>query len=781
MVRDFAAGRDAVRQFPGQSSPSGGKTAARRRSAELVEPTDPLLDRVVPALVVVFLAISAISMAIQYTTSRFDMLRASEDSLAVAARMVAMDLTFRHATGAPLDGAVTQIPGVADLPGRAFILVGTDQQIVATSQRGSPAKASLAALFAPGQSLAPLAQRGHILHMTLSDGQDASVIAEDVTGGSMLLAYQPISDELSTWRRHAYVVAALLFAFGAVTVAFSTAFYMQRARARDTSDSARRLFNRFEVALDRGNLGLWDSRLGARQIWLSNSMFRLLGLEGQDRHVSRDALDRLIHPDDVSPLIIVEQAGPGSGEIDHHFRMRHATQGWLWFHMRAARIAEGAGCQGRLLGVVMDITAEREAAAESERAEQRLRDAIESISEAFVLWDENNELVLCNSKYRTFHGLDEAISDRGMHYTLLMAAAHEPRVVIEINRGSGEGSKARAYEAQFEDGRWLLISERPTRAGGYVSVGTDITTRKEQEERLLENERRLRITISDLASSREALRLQAQELSDLAELYREQKAEALAALRVKADFLANMNHEMRTPLNAIIGFASVIENQMLGTHSHERYQVYAQDIRVSGTSLLAIVEDVLEMAQIEAGRIQIEREFTSIGELLETTSCMVAEEALAKNVTIAIEPDLDSPSARRTIDIDAGATRQALAHLLRNAIRLSPANGSVTMRARMQGEHMNVFISDRGCHLSETDIGTLSTPFGHIDSMLHDGCKGSGLHVAIARGLIELQGGTLRIRSTPQIGALTMVHLPVTAKPVQLELPMTRLSRLSAN
>jgi two-component system, cell cycle sensor histidine kinase PleC len=354
----------------------------------------------------------------------------------------------------------------------------------------------------------------------------------------------------------------------------------------------------------------------------------------------------------------------------------------------------------------------------------------------------------------------------------LMAMAKEPRLIVEIERGVEDDGRARAYEAQFEDGRWLLISERPTSAGGYVSVGTDITARKTQEDQLIENERQLRMTIGDLASSRETLRKQAQELAELADLYRDQKIEALSAVKMKAEFLANMNHEIRTPLNAILGFAEVIENEVLGPVACEKYRGYATHIRESGVNLLVIIDDILEMANIEAGRVQIERSSNTVGNLLEEAATAVALDAASKSVRIDIDPAITEAAGQNRIDVDSHATGQALIHLVRNAIRLSPTGGTVSMRARMQGEHINIFISDRGCHLSETDIGTLLKPFGHIDSMLHDGCKGSGLGVAIARDLIELQGGTLRMRSTPLIGALTMIHLPIALKPRQLDLPM---------
>jgi two-component system, cell cycle sensor histidine kinase PleC len=770
MVRVFAAKRGVLRLF--SRSPSGaGWVGKHRRSSELLDATDPLLDRFVPALVVIFLIIAAFSMLVQFTSTRHEVLSASENALAVAARLAAAEAGIRHLSGTEPASAVLNAPAAAKLVGSVFLVIGTDQRVVRSSAPDIGSGRHIRSLFASRNDIGGQDSRGTMQQLVLADGRAASVVAHDLLNGQVLVAYQPIEDELLAWRRHAYIIAALLFAFGAVTVAFSAAFYMQRARARETQESATRLFNRFEVALDRGNVGLVDARIGEAHVWLSNSMFRLLGLEHGERQVSRTDLEDLVHPDDLSPLTIIEQADPQSGEIDHLFRMRHASRGWLWMHMRAARIAEN-GRRGRLLGIVMDVTAEREAAAESERADLRLRDAIESISEAFVLWDENNQLLLCNSKYRSFHGLTDAQTQRGTRYKALMGHAQEPRLVVEIGQGADEDGRARAYEAQFEDGRWLLISERPTNAGGYVSVGTDITARKVQEDRLIENERQLRITIADLASSREALRKQAQELAELADLYHDQKIEALCAVKMKAEFLANMNHEIRTPLNAILGFAEVIENEVLGPVACEKYRDYATHIRESGVNLLVIIDDILEMANIEAGRVQIERSSNRVGDLLEEAATTVALDAASKNVRLEIDPLVTDSAGQKCIEIDARATGQALAHLVRNAIRLSPVGGTVTMRARMQGEYINIFISDRGCHLSEADIGTLSKPFGHIDSMLHDGCKGSGLGVAIARELIELQGGSLRIRSTPLIGALTMLHLPITPKPRQLDLPM---------
>jgi two-component system cell cycle sensor histidine kinase PleC len=351
-----------------------------------------------------------------------------------------------------------------------------------------------------------------------------------------------------------------------------------------------------------------------------------------------------------------------------------------------------------------------------------------------------------------------------------MTTAREPRVLIEIDRGSQPETGTRCYEAQFQDGSWLLISERRTRDGGYVSVGTDITARKMQEQRLIDNERQLRMTITDLGHSREAFRRQAGQLAELADRYLEQKAEAVSANRAKAEFLANMNHEIRTPLNHIIGFAEMIEAEMFGPAGSPRYLEYARDIRVSGASLLDLISDILDMARIEAGRVALDRTATPLGTLLAGAAAEVRCSAEAKGIALELEPDAEEKAGQRLIHVDANAVGQALAHLMRNGIRLSPAGGRVSVRARMAGDHVNIFIADHGCHLTAGELGTLVDPFGHIDGMLQDGCKGSGLGVPIARALIELHGGTIRLRSAPEIGSLVLVRLPVAPHAVQLNL-----------
>ena len=167
----------------------------------------------------------------------------------------------------------------------------------------------------------------------------------------------------------------------------------------------------------------------------------------------------------------------------------------------------------------------------------------------------------------------------------------------------------------------MHISERRTKDGGYVSVGTDITKIKQHEQKLVEGEKRQIATIADLRKSRRALELQTAELADLAGKYAEEKTRAEDANAAKSKFLANMSHELRTPLNAIIGFSEIMEAAMFGPLGAEKYTEYSRDIRESGEYLLDVINDMLDMSKIEAGGIRLDPEEPSRSSRCWPTAC----------------------------------------------------------------------------------------------------------------------------------------------------------------
>ncbi len=281
--------------------------------------------------------------------------------------------------------------------------------------------------------------------------------------------------------------------------------------------------------------------------------------------------------------------------------MRHADGRWIWLRARAELVDRDSG-EPHLIGIAVDVTEQMRLVERSKTADIRLRDAIETISEAFVLWDADNRLVMCNSKYQQLHGMPDAALVAGTPYADVIAAGRKPLVRAQVVSDGRPEEGARSFELQLEDGRWLQINERRTKDGGFVSVGTDITQLKRHEAKLIDGERRLMATIADLRQSRQKLEQQAQQMVELAEKYAEEKDRAEDANRAKSEFLANISHELRTPLNAIIGFSEIMQSGCSARSARPKYAEYCHDINQSGAYLLGVINDILDMSRIEAGR-----------------------------------------------------------------------------------------------------------------------------------------------------------------------------------
>ena len=406
-----------------------------------------------------------------------------------------------------------------------------------------------------------------------------------------------------------------------------------------------------DLALIRGRCGLWNWDLANGRIAWSKSMFELLGLPPRVGPLSIDELQGMIHPDDEPLAAISERALQTSAPyVDCEFRMRNRDGEWVWLRKRAELVAEPTTGARRLVGAAVEISEQKRAAEMSATADQRLREAIEAISEAFVLWDSSNRLVLCNSKYQRLHNLPAEAARVGAAYAELAALGAPPLVdrASDIAPGGELGTgDARTYEARLADGRWLQVNERRTRDGGYVSVGTDITDLKEHEQQLLRSEQLLLATVAQLRQSRRSLEAQAQQLADLAERYHEQKARAEMANRAKAEFLANMSHELRTPLNAIIGFSQLMEGETFGALGSDKYRDYCAHILASGEYLLNVITDVLDMSRLESGRIRLQLEAFKVERAVNKAVIDVAATAREKRVAIEIEVDAARHSRSR--------------------------------------------------------------------------------------------------------------------------------------
>ncbi|MCP8937721.1 PAS domain-containing protein [Alsobacter sp. SYSU M60028] len=708
---------------------------------------------------ILFLAALGSMAWIHATSTRAETLDDAFGDIDVLASLVALDLRGR--SGGPLaDQLTTAVPSHALKEGRVLLVTDDAGRVAASLPAGVASGASLVEVLGGAQPLTTFADRAGVMQIVLPGGVKAIATVRALAApNGQLAVVQPVSGALVNWRTKTTSFVLLLGAAGLVLAGISTAYFWQAWRASHADTMCDRVRKRLDTALSRGRCGLWDWDIARGQIYWSDSMYEMLGYERQNEFLSFGEVNRLVHPEDGDLYALADQlASNKSTNVDHAFRIRSAQGDWVWLRARAELVRDGDARDPHLIGITIDITEQRRLAQETATADMRLRDAIETISEAFVLWDSENRLVMCNSKFQMLHNLTPERVVPGTPYEALADALTPPVVETTLDKRVPARAGSRSYEAQLPDERWLQINERRTKDGGYVSVGTDITMLKRQAENLLDSERRLTAMIQDLKRSRQTLELQAQQLADLAERYLEQKAEAESANRAKSEFLAKMSHELRTPLNAILGFSEIMESGIFGALGCDKYTDYCRDIRKSGEYLLGLIADILDMAELEAGHVRMERRTVELADAVREALSLLNAESRSRDVTLSADIQSDV-----TVHADRRALGKILGQLLANAVKYSQAGGRVCVRARRIGDSVNLYVEDSGVGIPKSALPKLGRPFEWVSMDASKPTEGSGLGLAIARSLAELQGGGMRIRSCEGAGTIVLVQLP--AKP----------------
>ncbi len=752
------AGRGAARPI---ALSGHARLLAAPAYARLVE-NEAVFRRAIPILTVIFILVIAAYRSAALVGAYEETEVTARDTLSLIATTVAADLGAAPdlTTGAAevLQTALDQtLPPRAVADGRQ-ILFADDAGIVLASAPVRPdlEGRTLNALLGESQPLTIFGARAGVLELTLTDGTDAIATVRHLPDArGMIALVQPTEAVFANWRRALSANATLFACTSGVILVLVYAFFAQSTRAREADAIYGATRARIDTALLRGRCGLIDWDLARGRMFWSASMYDILGREPRDELLGFHEVSTLVHPEDGDLFALADGIlASGGGTVDRTLRLAHADGRWVWLRIRAELVAEATGGSPHLIGIAVDITEQKILAERSATADLRLRDGIETISEAFVLWDADNRLVICNSKYQQLHELpDEAIVE-GTPYAAVMKHASLPIVTTQIPTDGRPEEGARSYEAQLADGRWLQINERRTKDGGFVSVGTDITALKRHEERLMESERRMRATVADLRQSRQKLESQARQLVELAEKYAEEKTRAEEANRAKSEFLANISHELRTPLNAIIGFSEIMQQGMFGSLGSEKYVEYCSDIHHSGNYLLGVINDILDMSRIEAGQLDLSVEAVDVEEVVGEATRIMGASASEKGILVAagITPSLK-------LNVDRRAMKQILLNLLSNAVKFTPQGGRVTVRARAEHGGIVLAVEDTGIGIPKKEISRLGQPFVQVENQFTKSHKGSGLGLAIARSLIHLHGGRMEIQSEVGVGTVVTVHM----------------------
>jgi two-component system cell cycle sensor histidine kinase PleC len=523
---------------------------------------------------------------------------------------------------------------------------------------------------------------------------------------------------------------------------------MQGRRA----DAAARAFadseERFRLAVEAARCGIWEWDLKSGEVFMSTVTGVMLGWGGGGVASSEQVIER-IAPEHRERVRQALGAAAIHGAFDVSFRAAGPEGTTVWVDARGEAVGElAAGGYSRLVGVALDVTEERLAQVRAQAAEARLQGAIESVSEAFVLWDRHGRLVLCNQNFRQFFNLEPKMIKPGASRPLTervmrLAMLHDPRADAE------EG----AHEVELKDGRWITIAERRTSDGGWVVTCADVTILKHQEEARRLNEEELKKAVVGLERSRE-------EAAELARKYAAEKIRAESANQAKSEFLANMSHELRTPLNAINGFSEIMVAEMFGPLGDARYRSYAQDILNSGQHLLALINDVLDMSKIEAGKMNLRFEPLRLDDLAEDALRLIRNRAETAGLMVV----LDVPVLPE-VEGDYRALKQVLLNLLSNAVKFTPRGGRVTLRAEgrrdAMGERVRISVIDTGIGIAPDDLARLARPFEQIESQHAKTQQGTGLGLALSKSLVEMHGGMLELESEPGHGTTASFLLPV--------------------
>lgn len=623
-------------------------------------------------------------------------------------------------------------------PGATIVLTDSEGAVIA-SAGALAVKSGASAIEAFGAPKGAIERTAFV--GVNADGESTPIGAADVRTGALRIYSVGASGYAAdaAWRG---LLQFLMLAAGPLLAVGCLLLLLRQnvQRAVRAEEQVERAEERFRLAADGARAGVFEWRPSQDEMNLSASLMTLL--HAPSEMIRLHTLVGLAQPEERNTVETAFRQAVETGALDVTFRVA-STHSVAWIEMRGVAIAETSDPGStRIVGAAVDITAKREAEMRAGALERRLREAIDSFSGPFALWDKRRRLLMWNRSFARLFQLDSKTLRPGATYETLAIASAQA-----IRRERADASDPQAREIELSDGSWLRIIERRTADNGLVSVGLDITAQKTKEAELMRSQEDLLQTVARLERSEGKNK-------ELARKYDEEKKRAEQANKAKSVFLANMSHELRTPLNAINGFSEMIWSQMLGPVGHEKYVEYAKDIHGSGLLLLDLINDMLDMAKIEAGKLSLSPRTVDPLDIVENAQRLVRRRAEEKGLQLIIDAH-ESPE----IEADPRAVKQMLLNLLSNAVKFTD-KGGVMVEVRPSADGVIFRVIDTGRGIPADHLPRLARPFEQVETELTRTQQGTGLGLSLTKSLTEMHGGDFQIESEVGKGTVVTIHLP---------------------
>ena len=454
--------------------------------------------------------------------------------------------------------------------------------------------------------------------------------------------------------------------------------------------------------------------------FVNEAFCRFHGKRGEEL-LGTNFFQTLSEEDAAIPLSYINSLPPEEPVVSFDHRLHGPDKVEVWHQYRVRRLFQQKGDTREFQAVIQDITQRKRSEEALRASEEKYRSLIDHIPDVVWTADSNRDLIYISGNVAKVLGYGfEELLDLGRQFWMDRIHPEDAaRVGQAYQRLFSDGEKFDVeYRICRKDGEWIWLHNRAlvTRPGEGImwadGIFKDITQRRQAEAAI-------------------------QQTKDAAE----------AANLAKSQFLANMSHELRTPLNAIIGFSEILSDRTFGD-LNDRQLKYSNNILNSGRHLLQLINDILDLAKVEAGRVELMRNTFSVAKVLPEVQTIVKTLANKKNISLEFELTPDLPA----LFADEAKFKQVMYNLLSNAIKFTPDGGKVFVTAGVQnangsGSFLKIAVADTGIGVKKKDQERVFNEFEQVDSSYGRQQQGTGLGLALTKRLIEMHGGRIWVES----------------------------------